>query len=283
MNLKSMRFIGVSLAGGKTDKTAISLLEFFPEENRLFLSRLVDRLKPSEQISGDSQVISELLMMKSPGAQVIFDTPFHLPQCLTCTLVCPGQEACNQPQIQWMRKFEENQRKKKRPKRMFTPYTQRAIDLYAQTELEESFFIQHAMGANQAPLLARAMFLKKRIDMPCFEALAGVAVWRIGRNFKIAKSHLRAFRKSVGGEEAREIFLENLAANTNTFIYDQDYRMLIRNHHCFEALICSFTGFLRHKDAVTLPPKEWPSGEDWPLFPVEEVPFLQEKSAKVKP
>jgi hypothetical protein len=35
-----VRFIGISLAGGKSDKACVAILEYYPENRKLFLSKL---------------------------------------------------------------------------------------------------------------------------------------------------------------------------------------------------------------------------------------------------
>jgi hypothetical protein len=40
-----VRFIGVSLAGGKSDKACVAVLEYYREKNKIFLSRLFDKIK----------------------------------------------------------------------------------------------------------------------------------------------------------------------------------------------------------------------------------------------
>jgi hypothetical protein len=149
--LKHHRFIGISLGGGKTDKTSLSVIEYYPVQRKIFLSRLFDKIKTEAEVSADLHV------------------PLQLPRCLICTLKCPGYEVCEEPEIQWMWKQYRAQAKKKSPPRLFTPYTERCVEQFLQTELEEPFHLQHALGANLAPLTARAQYLIRRMDAPVLE------------------------------------------------------------------------------------------------------------------
>ena len=172
------RFVGISLGGGKTDKTCIAVVEYFPRQNKLFLSRIYDRIKSDEKISGDSK-IHEIITENSKNlVSVAFDTALTLPACLTTTRVCPGIETCPEPHAKWLWKHFETTQAKKRPKKLFTPYTQRCAETFIATELEIPFQVSHAMGANSAPLLARAMFIKNRLDRPCIEVFPSLSFYR---------------------------------------------------------------------------------------------------------
>ena len=46
------------MGGGKTDKTCLSILEYYPTQNKIFLSRLFDRIKTEGEVSADLQVHS---------------------------------------------------------------------------------------------------------------------------------------------------------------------------------------------------------------------------------
>src|SRR6185312_5418436 len=45
---KFHRFIGISLGGGKTDKTALSVIEYYPIQRKIFLSRLFDKIQSED-------------------------------------------------------------------------------------------------------------------------------------------------------------------------------------------------------------------------------------------
>src|SRR5690349_7789360 len=63
-SLKFVRFAGVALGGGKTDKTAVAVLEYFPEQKRVFLRSLRERVSGStakgEELTGDEALLQIL-------------------------------------------------------------------------------------------------------------------------------------------------------------------------------------------------------------------------------
>ena len=266
-----LRFIGISLAGGKSDKACVAILEYYPENKKIFLSRLFEKIKSEEKISGDLKIHELIEQNLETTKFVAFDTPWNLPNCMVCRLKCPGYENCHEPHIEWMWHHQDDKKKKKRPKKLFTPYTQRCVEMHVQTELEETFVLHHAMGANSAPLLARAHFIQRRLSAECIEVAPRLTLWRLGRALGIMKSHLRSHRAAFGGEDARSQILQTLNEQNIAFIYHQDFKQMVENNHAFEAFLCGFTAFMKYKGLTEKRPAGFPKTEDWIEFPVESL------------
>lgn len=265
---KFHRFIGVALGGGKTDKTAVSVLEFYPVQKKIFLSRLFDKIGNEKEISGDSQLIRLINEWAGPVESVAFDAPLQLPVCLTCTKKkCPGYEDCQMPEIQWMWKHYREQAKKKSPPRLFTPYTERCVEQYLQSELEEPFHLQHALGSNLAPLTARAQYLLKRIHPPAIEVFPKLSLWRIGNVLNMPKSQLRFHRHWEAGQTARQMVLNKMMDKNLAFIYDQDVKILVESPHAFDSFICALTALLSFSGLCEPRPKGFPRKESWLEIP----------------
>lgn len=266
-----VRFIGISLAGGKSDKACVAILEYYPENKKLFLSRLFEKIKSDEQISGDLK-IHELIEQNLGTTQyVAFDTPWKLPNCLTCKKKCPGYENCHEPHIEWMWHHQNDKQNKKRPKKLFTPYTQRCVEFYLQTELEEKFTPHHAMGSNSAPLLARAAFIQRRLSANCIEVYPKLSLWRLGQALNLMKSHLRGHKAAFGGDVSREHFLQSLNDNNLAFVYTQDMKQMVENNHAFEAFLCGYTAYLKYNNLTVKKPKNFPENEGWIEFPTDNL------------
>lgn len=265
------RFVGISLGGGKTDKACVAILEYYPKHKKVFLSRLVEKIKSDEVHSADFKIHEFIEQYHQDIELVAFDVPFQLPNCLTCKKTCPGIESCREPHVQWMWEYTRKLHKKKRPRKLFTPYTQRCVEMYVSSELEEPFVLQHAMGANTAPLLARAMFIKRRLETPCIEVFPKLSVWRVGRALNVMKSHLRFHKHSIGGDESRREILQALSTHNVAFVYDQDVKLMIENSHAFEAFICALTAFLKFKGQTEVRPPGFPAGEAWVEFPKQTI------------
>lgn len=270
---KFHRFIGISLGGGKTDKTCLSTIEYYPSQRKLFLSRLFDKVRTEGEISADSQVIKLITHTPPPVESVTFDVPLQLPKCLFCPLKCPGYEDCSEPEIEWMWKHYRSQAKKKSPARLFTPYTERCVEQYLQTELEEPFHLQHALGSNLAPLTARAQYLSRRIPFPLLEAFPKLSLWRIGNSLNIAKSHLRYHRHWEGGHTSRQIVINKMMDKNLAFIYDQDIKTLVESPQAFDSFLCALTGLLSFLGYTEARPKGFPRKESWIEIPKKIFPW----------
>jgi hypothetical protein len=264
------RFIGVSLSGGKTDKTAIAVVEFFPDHKKVFLARLFDKIKSEPPHYSSDQKVHEILSPYQGEAEVVaFDVPLSLPKCIDCKLTCPGYELCNETEIKWLRAAYQKINLNKKPKRIFTPYTQRCSETYWSLEFPQVFELQHALGANLAPLTARALFIKKRLQMNCIEVIPRLTVWQLGLKYKVNKSQLKFHRHSVGGEESRKAFLQALTEKTGVFIYQQDLKVLIEHAQAFDSFICAYTGFLHFTDSTIPRPTDFPKNENWIAVPLK--------------
>ncbi|MFN7453275.1 MAG: DUF429 domain-containing protein [Pseudobdellovibrionaceae bacterium] len=261
------RFLGLSLSGGKADKACLAVVEYYPNQKRIFLARLYEKIKTEEFISADLKIHELIQQYHKQVETLALDVPLSLPKCMNCNLKCPGYETCTEAEIVWMRDTFAEVNKEKRPKKMFTPYTQRCVDAYLGHKLEENFEVQHALGSNLAPITARARFLTRRLQLETIEVNPKISIWRIGSELKVNKSHLKHHRNSSTGDESRKSFLQHLSEKKNVFIYQQDSKSMIENNHAFEAFICAYTGLLAFLGKTQDRPKNFPKKEAWITLP----------------
>ncbi|WP_413584980.1 DUF429 domain-containing protein [Bdellovibrio sp. HCB274] len=264
------RFIGISLGGGKTDKACVAVIEYYPKHKKVFLSRLVEKIKSDEVHSADFKIHEIIDQYRGEIDSVAFDVPFRFPVCLRENC-CGGIEDCPKPHVKWMWDYTRKLHKKKKPRKLFTPYTQRCVEMYLSSQLEEPFILQHALGANCAPLLARAMYLKRRLKFDCIEVFPKLSLWRIGRSLHVMKSHLLFHKHAIGGDDSRRAILHALSTHNIAFVYDQDVKLMIENNHAFESFICALTAFLSFKGLTEPRPEGFPTEEDWIEFPLSSI------------
>lgn len=265
--LKPIRFLGISLSGGKSDKACVAVIEYFPEQKKVFLSRLLEKVRSEEFISADLKILEFIHQFHEDLEMVAFDVPLTLPICLQCPVKCKGYETCTLPENVWMRDFYSQVNRQKKPKKMFTPYTQRCVEAYIAHGLEIPFEIHHALGSNLAPLTARAQYLVRRIKIPAVEVYPKLSVWRLGRTLKVNKSHLKFHKHAVGGDESRKVILQAMTERHGVFIYQQDMKGMIENNHAFEAFICAYTAFLKYSKSTEPRPSGFPKNTAWIEFP----------------
>lgn len=199
---------------------------------------------------------------------MVFDVPLSLPKhLLSCPAKCKSYETCDQPDAKYLRELYNEIHKGKKPKKLFTPYTQRPVDAYLTHKLEEKFEVHHALGSNLAPLTARAMYLSKRIKSKTIETNPKIAVFRLSTELKISKLHGKFHKHAHGGDESRDIILKALADQKNLFVYRQDHRSMVENNHAFEAMICAYMGYLKFLGHTQARPKDFPAKEAWVELP----------------
>lgn len=271
--LKSHHFIGISLGGGKTDKTCLSLIEYYPIQRKIFLSRLFDKIKSEGEVSADLQIHRLITQSPAPVQSIAFDVPLKFPKCVTCVLKCPGYESCKEPEIQWMWKRYRTTAKVKSPPRLFTPYTERCVEQYLQSELEETFHLSHALGANLAPLTARARFLTRRLRKSAIEIYPKLSLWRIGNALNMPKSDLRFHRHWESGQNSRRQVLNKMMDKNLAFIYDQDVKILCESPQAFDSFLCALTGLLSFLGHCEPRPKGFPKAESWIEIPKKIFPW----------
>lgn len=269
--LKSHCFVGISLGGGKNDRTCVSVLEYYPEHQKIFLSRLYEKISNQKGVSADEGLFTLLDSLEKPIDKIAFDVPLTLPKCIPCRLKCPGIEKCKVSEVVWMQKqFAKRAKKKKRPNRLFTPYTQRGVEMYLEDEFEEKFHPSHALGSNAAPLTARAQYLQRRLRLPVVEAYPRLSIWRLGLAMKVPKTHLRNYKNMIDGEVSREVFLKALVEKNIAFVYQQDIRAMIAKNSSFEAFIVGLTAYLGFRGQNEKRPKGFPRASAWIEFPKSE-------------
>lgn len=274
-SLRVYRFAGVALGGGKTDKTAVAILEFFPDQKRVFLRSVRDKISVKGDYSAD-EALYEMLTEEERNLNVIaLDAPLQLPKCFRCDIKCPGVAKCPWPEVKWMRDVHNKRAKSKRPNKMFTPYTERAAEIFLSHELEEAFHPPHAMGSNAAPLTARVRFFERRmLGIPFIEVYPKTTLWRIGMDLGLPKSYLRFHRHAVDSDEARLYILKTLIEKEIAFIYQQDLRLMVENSIAFDAFLCALTAFLKHRGQTELPPANFPKDASWIDFPKQKIQWF---------
>ncbi len=246
-------------------------MEYYPNQNKIFLKEIYEKIKGNEDESSDLILHDLIESVEGPVEYVAFDVPLQLPKCMRCNLKCPGYEVCTEPEIKWLRKNYLLKNLKSKPRKVFTPYTERCVENYLTSELEEIFHPPHALGANAAPLTARAHFISRRISTPAIENFPKLSLWRIGKSLGVQKSYLRSHKHAVDGEEVREAILRQLIDKDIAFIYAQDVRAMIKNSYVFDAFVGGLTAVLKFNNQVEKRPRGFPKGESWVEIPKDKI------------
>jgi len=264
--LRFHRYIGISLAGGKNDKTCLSCVDYYPKAKRVILSVLEEKFGQAYGDSADKRLFDLVTDLRSNIKLVGFDVPLQLPKCIRCQLKCPGYDDCKEPEIQWM--WNHYSKVTKKNKKIFTPYTQSCSELFLSTEIEDVFWRGSSLGSNLAPLAARAHYFCRRLSLPCIEVYPELSLYRIGMGLKIGKKYLRMESRSLEKDECRKVILRTLVEKGLIFVYQDDLQRMVDNSYAFDSLICALTAYLSDRGQCQKRPKGFPKDESWIHFPV---------------
>lgn len=265
---EKLRFMGLALAGGKSNKTHLAVLDYFPSEKKLFLTHLFRDIGEQEGLSGDTVLVDLIQGNAEQLHSIAVDAPLIAPVCIRCKTPCTSVETCKKPEILWMWDHHKKQHGKKRPNKIFTPYTERCVEQFLTDGLEQPFQFDHALGANRAPMWARMVFLSHQLKgIQLIETLPRLTTWRVGRGLKISKNTLLNYKNSIGGVVHRQAILDKFIDSEWLFIYSQDAKQMVKDAHVFESVLSGFTAFLQYKKLCENPPKGFPKDEAWVSFP----------------
>ena len=269
------RFLGLELSGAKNNKTAVSVLEFYPKEQKIFLLDIHDRVIAREGQSGDSALL-ELLDELSSGLHSIgVNVPLTLPPCFLCK---PSQckTQCRSSSTQWMERFSKKKPHKKGDL-IFTAYTQRPVELWLRHELVSQFHkslqfeIDEALGGNRAPLTARMQYLQRKMSSSqLIEVLPKLTAVQLCLSMGIDRRILSRYRKLEEGSHARLTFLEALVEKRGVFIYDRDLKKLSQSLPAFDSFLCAYTALLSYQGICEKPPRGFPEASGWIHYPKSE-------------
>lgn len=277
------RFLGLDLSGAKNDKSSLTLLEFYPRENKTFVLEIYEKF--SKESSPDQALLDLLKELKTPETTLCVNAPLTLPPCLLCKgNSCTLAKGCSDPSVRWMHNYlkrSEKQARNKKRMRPCTPYTQRPIELWMRYDFvhdlgldphrlgqDIGFEIDETMGGTKAPLTCRMQFLLRALkEWKVEEVWPKLSMICLARAHQFSKRILEDYRFLDSGIHAREQIIHDLSLLHELFIYEKDQKRLAHSLSAFDSFLCALTGWLAFKGSVQEPPKGFPVKSGWILFP----------------
>jgi predicted nuclease with RNAse H fold len=273
------RFLGVDLGGGKGKTTAVARLEINGEGQLEVVE--VGTQSPGKQTPWYDDILTDYLVLHADQAVLAVDAPLTLPACVRCREpICPGMSACVDPAIVWFRTEGEqmiaesieadrdriaaipaNGKRSgstpaapRAPKPLTTPYTQRATEVVMHRR--HGIIPRETLGQGMGPLTARASYLVRALgrsgyalNQNLIEVYPKATIHQLwGR--KIA----RRYKREVETWETRATVLESLRGKLEFAASSRMAREeCLQNDHCFDAVICAYTGYLWATEGWTMP------------------------------
>ncbi len=280
MTRRFTTFVGVDLGGARGKTTAVAQLRV-GDGGRAFVHTVATRHR------GEPWVDDTLLgFVEGLGddAVVAIDAPLTSPACGRCILpVCPGVEACVDPAVVWLRTegraLTEDQavasnvvgggaaptyagRVSSRPRLRIQPYAHRCTELVLC--YDRGLVPPSSVGAAVGLVAHRALHLRRRLLRVGFELNQNLI--EVSPAATIAalfdRRRARGYKRDADPWETRAAIIESL----DDLEFAPASRMaredVLRNDHCFDAVIDAYTAFLWARDGWTMPEAASPFTED---------------------
>jgi predicted nuclease with RNAse H fold len=260
------RFIGVDLGGGRGKTTAVAELRMAKGGG----VEVIEVATRAGKLPWTDDTLVGRLAMPDPERVIAIDAPLTQAACGRCEQpVCPGTEACEDPSVVWLRTTGRAlvQKVSERaaagpstiavrgsvPQARLAPYAHRATDVVM--TYQRGLLPLSQLGAANSAITARAGQLRKR--------LRGAGYQLHGNLLEVAPSATiaalcgvraaRGYKRDADAWVTRAHVVEKLA----DLSFAPQSRMaredVLRNDHCFDAVISAYTAYLWARDGWEVP------------------------------
>lgn len=281
-----LRIAGASLTTGKWEDAYFCELHFYPDQERWVVRSLATLQQDIAPIDLPlSMLIVDLPLTHSigPHGKVLSEKSVEgICQRLQNLLEEDAQFAKSQP-----KKYELERKRddlvdfkknlldqkisgpqlsvafKRKLKKGFIPYMHRPIDAWVWMHyfdaMQKAFGVTFdSFGHVSVPLLQRFALFRQQLgsEANLAETNYWILLLELYRADYLSKKQVLFERKGSGSSEFRAHVIDQLEEELGLFIYEQDYRLLVKNPRAFASFLFALAGLRRHqKDVYQLP--EW--------------------------
>jgi len=238
------RFIGLRLTGSKNPYTSISVLDYYDDEKKIFLSETLKDLNTKHKL--DTKLIEILKSLKNENlTTVITNAPLSLPPCINCNLnICYGVDACKDASVLELKKLDASNIK---------PYTVRPEDIMLKQKFKNIEIQSEALGSNLAPLTARIRYISKNLSTYRFyETNINLILFNIIKDLNLPSQYILKYKNIIVGLRIRKSIIKSIEERDYIFMYDKDFEETQKNINLFEAFILAVSSFYIKKNMYTL-------------------------------
>jgi hypothetical protein len=278
-------FVGIDLGGARGKTTALARLTVSPRglDDGVLVEEVSTRHANATPWYDD--VLLDYLGGLDNQTVVAIGAPLTFPACMRCTVaVCPGQAACEVPSVVWLNTrgvelvqaaaAEDRDRIAAIPARgaasaqpapatptrptarpVLTPYTHRCTGIYLR--YERNIATRETLGEGSGPLTARAVHLRRALARHGYALnhnLIEVSP-RATVHALFGGRLARGYKRNADPWETRAEIVERLDSSLRFAARSAFSReQVLRNDHCFDAVLAGYTAFLWARDDWRLPP-----------------------------
>jgi hypothetical protein len=263
-------FLGIDLGGGRGKTTAVAELRAVPAGVAVFEVAVRSGQRP-----WTDDTLYERLSEKIDDRVIAVNAPLTTPACGRCTRpVCAGVEACEEPAVVWLRTVgralvqggaiaERAGARVSLPvvhgsavQARLAPYAHRVTDVTL--TYQRGLLPPSSLGASTGAVAARAGHLRKRLAGAGYahhENLIEVSpAATVAALFGVKDA--RGYKRDADPWRTRAIILERLADLSFAPQSRMAREEVLRNDHCFDAVLAAYTAWLWARDGWEAPSAE---------------------------
>jgi len=259
------RFVGVDLGGGRGKTTALAEIRMGAAG-----AEVIEVATRSGRLAWTDDTLIARLGTPDPTRVIAIDAPLTQPACGRCERpVCPGMEACVDPSVVWLRSTGRNlvqqvaaetvggkttRTPQHAAQARLAPYAHRATEVVL--TYQRGLLPLSALGTANSAITARAGQLRRRLRGAGYELHTNLL--EVSPAATIAAlcgaRAARGYKHDADPWRTRALILERLS----DLSFAPQSRMaredVLRNDHCFDAVISAYTAYRWAREGWELPP-----------------------------
>ncbi len=276
-------FIGIDLGGSRGKSTAVAQIRVSDgeREQATVLEVLTRFASPGRtEAPFHDESLLDYVAALGPGTAIAVDAPLTAPACVRCQLpVCPGIDACDVPATVWLRTIGAELQEQAMAdldrialipshttfgrvtapglppfKQRVAPYTHRCAEVWL--HYDRDLLPRDGLGQGTGPVSARAGHLRRLLAGRGFalnENLLEVSP-RATIAALFGERLARGYKRDADPWETRAAIIERLGDSLKfAFTSRLSREEVLRNDHCFDALLSAYTAFLWAREGWTMP------------------------------
>lgn len=280
-------FIGVDLGGARGKSTAVAELSSDADRHELVVDEVHTRGAGGAPWT-DALLFDFLAGLDAARTVVAVAAPMTVPACLRCQLeACPGYQACADPATAWLRTVGEELQQQAflsdrdriaaipastrftsrgvgtaPAKQRIAPYTHRCTEVLL--HYTRDLVPREQLGQSPGPIASRAAHLRR--------VLAGRGYGLNDNLLEVSPrgtvhalfgpGKARGYKRDADPWETRAAIVEDLRELEFSPKSRLSREEVLRNDHCFDALLSGYTAYLWARDGWSLPEDAAPFAAD---------------------
>ncbi len=257
------RFVGVDLGGGRGKTTAVAELRIASRGG----AEVIEVATRAGTLPWTDETLVGRLAVADPERVIAIDAPLTSTACGRCEEpICPGTETCTDPAVVWLRSTGRSlvqhvdvktvggrPRLQTTAQARLAPYAHRATDVVM--TYQRGLLPHSSLGATNSAITARATHLRRRLHGAGYQlhgnllevspaaTIAALCGPRVARGYK----------RDADPWVTRASVLEGIADLTFAPQSRMAREDVLRNDHCFDAVISAYTAYLWARDGWETP------------------------------